>query len=77
MNRLELLEIKLSQSKITRSQQKLLAKAKDLEESAAYSENFEEDSLAKNGTFKEEESASKDKKLRMEAVKEETGDDSA
>ena len=67
----------ISQSNMSKSQQKLHAKAKDIEESAAYSENFDEDSIAKSGTFKDDASVSKDKMLRMEAVKEESVDDSA
>ena len=34
----------------TASKRRLQAKAKDIEESAAYSENFEEESLAKSAT---------------------------
>ena len=51
------------------------AKAKDIEESG-YSETFEEESMAKSMTMKDE-SASKDKMLKMDTVKEESIDDSA
>ena len=62
-----------------KSANKLIAKAKDIEESAAYSENFEEDSMAKSGNKDGAGgSASKDKiQMMMEAVKEESVDDSA
>ena len=66
----------ISQSN-TRSANKLLAKAKDIEESG-YSENFEEDSMARSATKDGAGSASKDKlQMMMEAVKEESLDDSA
>ena len=64
----------ISQSN-TASKKKLQAKAKDIEESG-YSENFEEESMAKSMTMKDE-SASKDKMLKMDTVKEESVDDSA
>ena len=67
----------VSQSQPTASKHKLQAKVKDIEESAAYSENFEEESMAKSMTIKEGESASKDKMLKMDTVKEESVDDSA
>ena len=52
------------------------AKAKDIEESG-YSENFEEsESMVKSMNVKDE-SASKDKMLKMDTVKEESIDDSA
>ena len=61
----------------TASKRRLQAKAKDIEESAAYSENFEEESLAKSATVGRDESASKEKMLKMDTVKEESVDDSA
>ena len=59
----------------TASKAKLQAKAKDIEESAAYSENFEEESMGHSVKGKDE-SASKDVLAKMEIVKEESIDDS-
>lgn len=61
----------------TASKNKLLAKAKDIEDSAAYSETFEEESMAKSATLDKDASASKDLRLKMDTVKEESVDDSA
>lgn len=58
----------------TASKAKLQAKAKDIEESAAYSENFEEESMGQS--MAKEASASKDILNKMEIVKEESIDDS-
>lgn len=57
------------------SKAKLQAKAKDIEESAAYSETFEEESLSKSMTIGKDESVGK--ALKMDTVKEESVDDSA
>ena len=65
----------VSQSHNTSSKAKLQAKARDIEESAAYSENFEEDSISKSVTMGKEESSAKAPKI--DTVKEESVDDSA
>lgn len=57
------------------SKAKLQAKVKDIEESAAYSETFEEESLGKSVTIGKDESVGK--AFKMDTVKEESVDDSA
>ena len=44
----------------TASKRRLQAKAKDIEESAAYSDDFAEESLAKSATVGKDESATKE-----------------
>lgn len=55
------------------SKQKLQAKAKDIEESAAYSETFEEESLGRSANFKDEGGKTA---TNMATVKEESVDES-
>ena len=58
-----------------RSNKKLQGKAKDIEGSNAYSETFEEESLAKSSKFNVDESKDK-KNTHMTIVKEESIDES-
>ena len=61
----------------SQSKRKLQQKAKDIEESGAYSENFdEEESISKSITIGKDEASMKEKMKKMDTVKEESVDDS-
>ena len=65
----------MAQKSIQNSKKKLQDKAKDIEESAAYSETFEEESLAKSSNLLND-ALNKDPKMKMDTVKEESIDES-